>query len=197
MPSANEHAGTYLNLWGVTLLLTVPLLLMAGMVLGISALRDIRRAGGQLAGALPAAFAACLLPALLICGLSAVAMETLGQELKKPGANVSRWVIAGWLLGLLASALLLQRVYLWATPWRRRDHMTALASVAVALTAFGIAGLLLLPAVRRLDVVAIAVPAACLLGGLVCGLLSRRERAGLLSAIACGGGLMILLLVTA
>jgi len=197
MASANEHAGTYLNMWGSTLMLLTPLLLMAGMVLGISALRDIRRAGGQLAGALPAAFAVCLLPALLICGLSAVAMEMLGQELKRPGTNVSRWVAAGWLMGLLASALLLQQVYLWATPWRRREPMSALASVAMALTAFGMAGLLLLPAVRRLEVVAIAVPAACLLGGLVCGLLSRRERAGLLSAIASGGGLMILLLVTA
>jgi hypothetical protein len=46
-------------------------------------------------------------------------------------------------------------------------------------------------------VVEIAVPALCLLGGLVCGILSRRERAGLLGAIASGGGLMILLLVTA
>jgi hypothetical protein len=172
-------------------------LVIAGMVLGISALRDIRRAGGQLAGALPAAFAVCLLPALLICGLSAVAMELLGQELKKPGANVSRWVIAGWLMGLLASALLLRHVYLWATPWRRRDPMSALASVAVALTAFGIAGLLFLTGVRLPGVVEIAVPAACLLGGLVCGMLSRRERAGLLSAMASGGGLMILLLLTA
>jgi len=197
MASVNVHAETYLNLWGVTLLLTVPLLLMAGMVLGISALRDIRRAGGQLAGALPAAFAACLLPALLICCLSAVAMEMLGQELKRPGTNVSRWVAAGWLMGLLASVLLLQQVYRWATPWRRREHMTALASVAMALTAFGMTGLLFLTGVRLPGVVEIAVPAVCLLGGLVCGILSRREQAGQLSAITSGGGLMILLLMTA
>ena len=178
-------------------MLMTPLVLIAGMVLGISALRDIRKAGGQLAGAIPAAFAVCLLPALLICGLSAVAMETLGQELKKPGANVFRWVAAGWLMGLGASALLLRHAYRWATPWRRREPMSPLASVSVALSIFGMVGLLLLPGARLPGVVEIAVPALCLLGGLVCGILSRRERAGLLGAIASGGGLMILLLVTA
>jgi hypothetical protein len=197
MASANDHAETYINLWGSTLMLLTPLLLMAGMVLGISALRDIRKAGGQLAGAIPAAFAVCLLPALLICGLSAVAMETLGQELKKPGANVSRWVAAGWLMGLGASALLLRHAYRWATPWQRHEPMSPLASVSVALSIFGMVGLLLLPGARLPGVVEIAVPALCLLGGLVCGILSRRERAGLLGAIASGGGLMILLLVTA
>jgi hypothetical protein len=58
-------------------------------------------------------------------------------------------------------------------------------------------GLLFLTGVRLPGVVEIAVPAVCLLGGLVCGILSRREQAGQLSAITSGGGLMILLLMTA
>ena len=93
--------------------------------------------------------------------------------------------------------LLLRHAYRWATPWQRHEPMSPLASVSVALSIFGMVGLLLLPGARLPGVVEIAVPALCLLGGLVCGILSRRERAGLLGAIASGGGLMILLLVTA
>lgn len=177
-------------------MLLTPVLLLAGIALGMSALGDIRRAGGRLAGALPAALAAGLLPSLLICGFCQVIMELLGQELHKQGSNGSRWLVAGWIMGLSASGLLLQHLYRWATPWRRREPMSALASVSVALSIFGLVGLLLLPT-RLREVVEIIFPAVCLLGGLVCGILARRERAGLLSAIASGCGLMILLLVTA
>jgi hypothetical protein len=74
--------------------------------------------------------------------------------------------------------------------------MSPLASVSVALSIFGMVGLLLLPT-RMREALEIIFPAVCLLGGLVCGILSRREQAGLLSAIASGCGLMILLLVAA
>lgn len=196
MAAANEHAERYFVLWGMSLMLLTPVLLLAGIALGMSALGDIRRAGGRLAGALPAALAAGLLPSLLICGFCQVIMELLGQELHKPGANAARWGMIGLLMGLGTSGLLLQHLYRWATPWRRREPMSALASVSVALSIFGMVGLLLLPT-RMREVVEIIFPAVCLLGGLVCGILARRERAGLLSAIASGCGLMILLLVTA
>lgn len=196
MAAANQNAERYFELWGMSLMLLTPVLLLAGMVFGMSALGDIRRAGGRLAGALPAALAAGLLPALLICGFCEVIMELLGQELHKPGASTARWRMLGLLIGLGASALLLQHLYRWSTPWRRREPMSLLASVSVALSIFGLVGLLLLPT-RIREVVEIIFPAVCLLGGLVCGILARRERAGLLSAIASGCGLMILLLVTA
>jgi hypothetical protein len=196
MAAANQNAERYFELWGMSLMLLTPVLLLAGMVFGMSALGDIRRAGGRLAGALPAALAAGLLPSLLICGFCQVIMELLGQELHKPGANTARWGMIGLLMGLGASGLLLQHVYRWATPWRRREPMSPLASVSVALSIFGMVGLLLLPT-RMREALEIIFPAVCLLGGLVCGILSRQERAGLLSAIASGCGLMILLLVAA
>jgi hypothetical protein len=179
------------------ILLLVPL---TGMVLGFSALRDIREANGRLGGAMLATFAAGLLPALLIVAACAAGLTLLVEAISPSArARSELFLVLGSAGGVWLSFLMMRGMYRQATGWvPPASAGTALsrpATAALILTIMG--GLLIFTYFSRPDNVRVVgmwtprelviVNLALLTAGLICGVIARAETTGKVCAWICGG----------
>ncbi|MFN0130771.1 MAG: hypothetical protein ACKV19_29255 [Verrucomicrobiales bacterium] len=195
---------------------------LTGAVIGFSALRDIREAKGRLGGAGWATAAAGFLPALIILILCGGGLSRLAEEvLHRPHNQVEFWAMAGVALGCWVSFLLLRGMYRRATGWVRpvpqqTSPASGLTVAAIVLTIVGAALLLLLlvsPAEHRAVLggnilhergaylvshtyhgMALLMVMA-LLGGLICGVIGRREAAAKFCAWISGSLFVVAVLL--
>ena len=194
---------------GVSALLPF-LLMFSGMALGFSALRDIRAAGGRLGGATAAVLAVGLLPSILIIALciSGVSLAT-----EPPGPFMHQRLPLARCLGLAAgcwlSFLMMRSWHRQATGWEPTPANQVAArsgtgTAALVLTIIGAVLVLLLATAREPrwfpgleEGPSLLLLLGVLVGGLVCGVLARREPAGRTCAWLSGTLLLIVLLTSA
>jgi len=180
--------------------LLVPILMIiVGTTFGWVALKNIRLSNGALGGPVLATFAAGLLPAAVILVICGGTMNYLAEEvLKRPRAQLDFWITGGVAIGVWLSFLLLRGMYRGAVGWTRPQAAefasSRLAMGAIVLTILGGAMMLvLLTLIAGRDRVSHdmmmllqLINCALLVAGLVCGVLSRREKAARVCSWICG-----------
>lgn len=191
---------------GFVLLLPV-ILLVAGIILGSLALRDIRLANGRLGGAVLATLAAGLLPAFILTGFCG-GMLVYGVTLLFPhmAQRPNYWWLGGAAAGAWFSWLMLRGMYRKATGWvpppgAAAAARTRLATAAIVLTIAGAAltFMLMVPSFYpygdiRSRPVLLVVTLPVQISGLICGVLSRGEKSGTTCAWISGVLFVILVL---
>lgn len=91
--------------------------LVAGMVLGFSALGDIRRSGGVMRGVIPAIIGASLVPSLAIFGAAGAVFVVIKDTFHVFGQNSDFLLLAMLGAGVWLDFLLVRRLYRSATCW--------------------------------------------------------------------------------
>jgi hypothetical protein len=205
------HPGDGVNTVMVLAMLVPALMILAGTWLGFQALSDIKSEKGALGGAVMAALAAGLLPATIIVIVCGGGLTLLAEEfVRGPRARSGLWPIAGGAAGLWLSFVMMRAMHRTATGWVRPARTlqdparNALAAAAIVLTIVGAAILLVILTVpperhaRLFDSRSglVYLDLAVLLGGLICGVLGRRERAASVCAWICGSLFVFLLIMT-
>jgi hypothetical protein len=196
----------------VVLAILVPgLMLLIGTWLGFQALSEIRSRNGALGGAVMATLAAGLLPATIIVIACGGGLMLLADEfIRGSRARSGLWPIAGAAAGLWLSFVMMRAMYRTAIGWERPPRMpqeparNALTAAAIVLTIVGAAILLVIltiPPERHVRLFdsrsgLVYLDLAVLLGGLICGVLGRRERAATVCAWICGSLFVFLLIMT-
>ena len=188
------HSPEYPLLMTWLVLILVPaLMIFIGTSRGFQALNDIRHSGGALGGAGRATVAAGLLPAALLIAACGAGLTFLAEEvMHRERREMDTWTTAGCVAGLGLAFLLMRRLYRHTTGWVRPARVPAettsgLATTSVVLTIVGAAlalFLLTVPSNRIFALMDYSREAlllfnlVILLGGLICGVLSRQESAG-------------------
>lgn len=207
---AKQSVSVVPNGIGLTLV-SVPLILMlTGMVLGFSALRDIRLAHGKLGGAVLATLAAGLLPAIIITAMCGGLLAYGVQQLFPMRIwRSDMWWMGGAVAGVWLSYLMMRGMHRKATGWvpppgAAEAVRSQLVTAAIVLTIAGAAltFLLMVPAFYlfgdlRSRYVLMVVTLPVLLAGLICGVLSREAKAGRVCAWICGVLFVVLVLTHA
>lgn len=190
------------------------LMIISGTLLGFRALRDIRLAEGKLGGVVSAMLAAGLFPAAVIVLLCGGGMVMIAEDVSPHWRSRSEvWGVLGGSVGVWLSFLMMRAMYRRATGWvppaapgaAADAAKTPLAAAAIVLTITGTAlslTYIIIPPLYLLNTLGPPIRFAqlalfVLVGGLICGVLSRRDQAGRVCAWICGVLFLVLLLTFA